>query len=199
MVGFLLTSLILELTPGPNMGTLASLALERGRRAGLAAVGGVATGLAVVGMLAALGLAAAISESPAIYQALRWAGVLYLLYLALDAWRNAGRVGIMASPADGGSLFVRGLMLNLLNPKAALFYIAVLPNFIDPAHGFLLAQNLTLVAIYVAVATAVHAGVVMLAAWLRPVLLAGMGEIIVRRSLAAVMALIAVWFAWHTR
>ena len=199
MIGFLLTSLILELTPGPNMGTLASLALERGRVAGLAAVGGVATGLAVVGVLAALGLAAAISESPAIYQVLRWAGVCYLLYLAFDAWRKAGRGGIMASPADGGSLFVHGLMLNLLNPKAALFYIAVLPTFIDPAHGFLLAQNLTLVAIYVAVATVVHAAVVLLAAWLRPTLLAGVGEIIARRSLAVLMAAIAIWFAWHTR
>ena len=199
MVGFLLTSLILELTPGPNMGTLASLALERGRVAGLAAVGGVATGLAVVGVLAALGLAAAISESPTIYQVLRWAGVCYLLYLAFEAWRKAGRGGIMASPADGGSLFVHGLMLNLLNPKAALFYIAVLPTFIDPAHGFLLAQNLTLVAIYVAVATVVHAAVVLLAAWLRPALLAGVGEIIARRSLAVLMAAIAIWFAWHTR
>jgi len=199
MVGFLLTSLILELTPGPNMGTLASLALERGRVAGLTAVGGVATGLAVVGVLAALGLAAAISESPTIYQVLRWAGVCYLLYLALEAWRRAGRGGIMASPAGDGSLFVHGLMLNLLNPKAALFYIAVLPTFIDPARGFLLVQNLTLVAIYVAVATVVHVGVVLLAAWLRPVLLAGVGEIIVRRSLAAIMALIAIWFAWQTQ
>lgn len=199
MLGFLLTSLILELTPGPNMGTLASLALERGRRAGLTAVGGVSLGLAIVGVLAALGLAAAISESPAIYQALRWAGVLYLLYLALDAWRNAGGGDIVASPSDGGSLFAHGLMLNLLNPKAALFYIAVLPTFIDPARGFLLGQNLILVAIYVAVATAVHAGVVLLAAWLRPVLLAGVGERIVRRSLAALMALIAIWFAWQTR
>ena len=64
MLGFLLTSLVLELTPGPNMGTLASLTLERGRGAGLAAVAGIALGLAIVGSLAAFGLTAAITESP---------------------------------------------------------------------------------------------------------------------------------------
>ena len=200
MLGFLLTSLVLELTPGPNMGTLASLTLERGRSAGLAAVAGIALGLAIVGSLAAFGLTAAIAESPAIYQALRWAGILYLLYLAYDAWRDAGAGADIASgPKDSGSLFLRGLTVNLLNPKAAVFYIAVLPTFIDATRGAVLAQNLMLVAIYVAVATAVHTGVVLLAARLRPLLVAGAGERIVRRALAVVMAMIAVWFAWETR
>jgi threonine/homoserine/homoserine lactone efflux protein len=200
MLGFLLTSLVLELTPGPNMGTLASLTLERGRRAGLATVAGIALGLAIVGALAALGLTAVISESPALYQTLRWAGILYLLYLAYDAWRDAGAGADIASePKGAGPLFLRGLTVNLLNPKAAVFYVAVLPTFIDAARGMVLAQNLMLVAIYVAVATAVHTGVVLLAAQLRPLLVAGAGERLVRRVLAVVMAMIAVWFAWETR
>ena len=200
MIGFLLTSLVLELTPGPNMGTLASLTLERGRGAGLAAVAGVALGLAVVGSLAAFGLTAVVTESPALYQTLRWAGILYLLYLAYDAWRDAGQgAGIALEPEGAGSLFLRGFTVNLLNPKAAIFYMAVLPSFIDTARGAVLGQNLTLVAIYVAVATAVHTGVVLLAARLRPYLLAGAGERLVRRALAVVMAAIAVWFAWETR
>ncbi len=200
MIGFLLTSLVLELTPGPNMGTLASLTLERGRAAGLAVVAGVALGLAVIGALAAFGLAALIAESPALYQALRWAGILYLLYLAYDAWRDAGQGADIAFTSQGaGSLFLRGLTLNLLNPKAAIFYIAVLPTFIDAARGAVLAQNLVLVAIYVAVATAIHAGVVLLAARLRPLLMEGAGERLMRRALAGVMAMIAVWFAWETR
>jgi threonine/homoserine/homoserine lactone efflux protein len=200
MIGFLLTSLVLELTPGPNMGTLASLTLERGRRAGLAAVAGIALGLAIIGTLAAFGLAALIVESPTLYQALRWAGILYLLYLAYDAWRDAGQGADIASRPEGaGSLFLRGLSVNLLNPKAAVFYIAVLPTFIDAARGAVLVQNLTLVAIYVAVATAVHTGVVLLAARLRPLLVAGAGERLVRRALAVVMAIIAIWFAWETR
>jgi threonine/homoserine/homoserine lactone efflux protein len=200
VIGFLLTSLVLELTPGPNMGTLASLTLERGRGAGLAAVAGVALGLAVVGSLAAFGLTAVVTESPALYQTLRWAGILYLLYLAYDAWRDAGQgADIALEPEGAGSLFLRGLTVNLLNPKAAIFYMAVLPSFIDTARGAVLGQNLTLVAIYVAVATAVHTGVVLLAARLRPYLLAGAGERLVRRALAVVMAAIAVWFAWETR
>ena len=106
---------------------------------------------------------------------------------------------IAAGPNDSGSLFLRGLTVNLLNPKAAVFYVAVLPTFIDAARGAVLAQNLMLVAIYVAVATAVHTGVVLLAAQLRPLLVAGAGERIVRRVLAIVMAMIAIWFAWETR
>jgi len=200
MIGFLLTSLVLELTPGPNMGTLASLTLERGRSAGLAAVAGVALGLALIGTLAAFGLAALIAESPALYQVLRWAGILYLLYLAYDAWRDAGQgADIAFRPKGTGSLFLRGLTVNLLNPKAAIFYIAVLPTFIDAARGAVLAQNLTLVAIYVAVATAVHTSVVLLAARLRPLLVEGAGERLARRALAAVMVMIAVWFVWETR
>jgi threonine/homoserine/homoserine lactone efflux protein len=200
MIAFLLTSLVLELTPGPNMGTLASLTLERGRSAGLAAIAGITLGLAIIGTLAAFGLTAVIAESPALYQALRWAGIFYLLYLAYDAWRDAGAGADIASkPEDAGSLFLRGLTVNLLNPKAAVFYIAVLPTFIDVARGAVLVQNLTLVAIYVAVATAVHTGVVLLAAQLRPLLVAGAGERLVRRALAIVMGIIAIWFAWATR
>ena len=109
------------------------------------------------------------------------------------------RARISPPGQDSGSLFLRGLTVNLLNPKAAVFYIAVLPTFIDATRGAVLAQNLMLVAIYVAVATAVHTGVVLLAARLRPLLVAGAGERIVRRALAVVMAMIAVWFAWETR
>ena len=199
MLAFLATAIIVELTPGPNMATLASLTLERGRRAGFAGVAGIALGLAVVGVLASLGLTALISGSPFLYQVLRWGGILYLLYLAYDAWRDAGASDIAREPKDHGSLFLRGLTINLLNPKAAVFYVAILPNFVDPARSGLLAQNLMLVAIYVAVATAIHSGIVLLAARLRPVLVAGTGERVLRRSLACLMALIAVWFAWETR
>lgn len=199
LLAFLLTSLVVEITPGPNMATLAALALERGRAAGLAAVAGVALGLLCVGTLAAAGLAAAISEIPALYQALRWGGVFYLFYLAYDAWRDAGEgAGVARQPDDVRSLFLRGLVINLLNPKAAMFYVAILPAFIDPNRGAILPQNLTLVLLYVAVATLVHAAIVMLASSLRPLLM-GAGEKIVRRGLALVMAAIALWFAWQTR
>lgn len=196
MLSFILTALVVELTPGPNMGTLAALTLHRGRRGGLTAVAGVAAGLAVIGCVAALGLGELIADMPAAYHVLRWAGVLYMLYLAWEAWRDGGE----DAPLDTrDSLFLRGLTVNLLNPKAAAFYVAILPAFVDPARGSVTWQTLTLVALYVAVATAVHTGIVLLAARLRPVLVAGTGERLVRRILAVAMAAIALWFAWETR
>jgi threonine/homoserine/homoserine lactone efflux protein len=199
VLGFLLTALVVELTPGPNMGTLASLALQQGRRAGLWAVAGVALGLAIVGAAAGLGLAALIAAQPALYQALRWAGAAYLLYLAWEAWRDAADVArVDDEPAGARPLFRKGLIVNLLNPKAAMFYVAVLPTFVDRASGSLLAQSLALAAIYVGVATAVHAAVVLMAARLRRHLVAGGRERPVRRALAVLMAMIAVWFAYDT-
>src|SRR6476469_8357027 len=84
---FILTVLLLELTPGPNMAYLATLSLDRGRRAGLLATVGVAAGLSVHAIVAALGLGVLISQLPLAYELLRWIGVAYLLYLAWETWR----------------------------------------------------------------------------------------------------------------
>ena len=92
ITAFALTSFLVELTPGPNMAYLALVAATEGRRPGYAAVAGVALGLAIVGLLAALGLATLIAASPLAYQALRWAGVAYLMWLAWEGWRGAERV-----------------------------------------------------------------------------------------------------------
>ncbi len=155
LAGFALTSLIIELTPGPNMAYLAMIAATEGRRPGYAAVAGVALGLAVVGLIAAFGLATAITAQPVLYQTLRWGGVGYLLWLAWDGWRDADAA--LEHAARGSTLlryFRRGLVTNLLNPKAAVFYIAVLPGFL-PAEAAV-AQAVALSATYVAVATGVH-------------------------------------------
>src|SRR3954451_2344256 len=89
LLAFAATCVIIEITPGPNMAWLAALSLSRGWRIGLAAVAGVALGLVVYGIAAALGLAAIIENSPVLYEALRWGGVLYLLWLAWEAWATA--------------------------------------------------------------------------------------------------------------
>ncbi len=82
LAAFAVTSLIIELTPGPNMAYLALIAATEGRRPGYAAVAGVALGLGALGLAAAVGLSALIAEAPVVYQAIRWAGVAYLLWLA---------------------------------------------------------------------------------------------------------------------
>lgn len=190
---FLLASLLIELTPGPNMAWLAALALSKGRRPALAAVAGVATGLAVLGTLAALGLGAIVSASPWLYQAIRAFGVLYLLWLAWDTWRPPPD-----AVADDFGSFRDGLLTNLLNPKAGMFYVAVLPAFVQPAGGAILAQTLTLVAVYVAVATAVHAAIVIFAASARRALVADGRIAIVRRGLALGLVAVAIWFVLKT-
>jgi threonine/homoserine/homoserine lactone efflux protein len=194
---FALASLLIELTPGPNMAYLAALSLAEGRRPGFAAVAGVALGLAGIGLIAALGLASLIERIPAAYEALRYAGAAFLLYLAWEGWRGAGE----SSPAalGEGAAFRRALLTNLLNPKAAAFYVMVMPLFLVPERGDAGGQTLILVAIYVAVATLVHGAIVLFASALRPYLVEGPYERLVRRLLAASLALVALWFFWGTR
>jgi threonine/homoserine/homoserine lactone efflux protein len=191
---FLLTSLIIELTPGPNMAWLAATALAKGRGPALAAVAGVSLGLALLGGLAAVGLGVLVASSPWLFQTIRGFGFLYLLYLAYETWRPSAMMD------EGGfASFRDGLLTNLLNPKAGLFYVAVLPAFIDPATGALLPQTLGLVAAYVVVATAVHATIVLFAASARGALEKQNAVTPVRRALAVGLAGVAFWFLWSTR
>lgn len=196
---FVLAATLIELTPGPNMAWLALVAATEGRRPGYAAVAGVALGLALIGIAAAFGLAALIATTPALYQALRWGGVLYLLWLAWDGWRDGdGGTGDGLGGITLARAFRRGLVTNLLNPKAAVFYVAVLPGFTDPGAP-VLGETLVLTAAYVAVATVIHAGIVTLAGSANDFL----GDVersrLVRRVLSASLALVALWFFWSSR
>lgn len=191
---FALASMLIELTPGPNMAWLAIVAVSEGRKPGFAAVAGVALGLAVVGGIAALGLGAIIAASPALYGALRWAGIAWLLWLALDGWRSAKEAPENAPVGwDLSRYFRRGLITNLLNPKAAVFYIAVLPGF-TAADQPIVPQTLLLSAIFVIVATTIHAGIVALAGSLRGWLVDAQAVTVVRRVLSVALAGVAVWF-----
>jgi threonine/homoserine/homoserine lactone efflux protein len=200
LLGFALTCLVIELTPGPNMAYLAVLSARRGRRAGFAATIGVALGLLIVGFAAALGLTALIAGSRPLYEALRWAGVLYLFWLAWEGWRPEAETSpgyVAASPADS-RFFLRGLVTNLLNPKAGLFYIAILPTFVDETRP-IVGQTVTLSAVYVAVATIVHSTIVLLADAARPWLEDSRRSTIARRALALLLVGIAIWLFIGTR
>lgn len=194
LLAFATTCLVIEITPGPNMAYLAVLSAGNGRRAGFAATAGVAMGLLIVGLVAALGLAAAIASSRLLYEALRWAGVLYLLWLAWDGWHGEeeNSPGQAAVESHDSKFFVRGLVTNLLNPKAALFYLAVLPTFVDDTRAVVV-QTVALSVIYVAVATAVHSTIVLLAGAARPWLEDERRRMVVRRALSLVLVGIAIW------
>lgn len=203
LLTFLLAVLLLELTPGPNMGYLATLALSRGRAAGLIATAGVASGLAVHAIVAGLGAGVLIQHYPLLYDLLRWTGVGYLLYLACEGWRT--RMEISPERANlaimAGPLFVRGLLSNVFNPKSILFFVSVLPTFVEttPSAPSLPTQMVVFGTLYVGIATAVHGTIVVLAAQLRPWLMEGPRQQAVRRILSVALALVAFWLAWTTR
>ena len=197
--GFLLVVLALELTPGPNMSYLALLSLEKGRRAGLAAAAGVAVGLLVLGLIAGYGLGTTIIETRWLYETVRWAGVAFLVWLAWDSYRESRQPAARGdSAATLGGYFARGLANNLLNPKAALFYVTVLPSFVvaDRPAGL---QTLVLTLVYVAVATAIHLGVVLAASLLQPLLGSGRWRAGLGVVFALLLLAIAAWLAVATQ
>ena len=200
-LAFVATAFVIELTPGPNMGYLAIVSVRDGRRAGFAAVLGIALGLLLVGVAAALGLTAIIAASRWLYEALRWAGALYLLWLAWEGWRGESDVAQVRqrdAPAEHSRFFVRGLTTNLLNPKAGVFYVATLPTFVNAAEPAL-PQVLLLTVIYVAVATLVHAAIVLLAGTVQPWLEDEGRSRVARRVLSLLLAAIAVWLLIVTK
>jgi threonine/homoserine/homoserine lactone efflux protein len=200
---FLLAVLLLELTPGPNMAYLATLALSRGRSAGLIATAGVAFGLAVHATVAGLGAGVLIQQYPLLYDVLRWIGVGYLLYLAWEGWQTDRQVSPERAylAVTAGPLFLRGFLSNVFNPKSILFFVSVLPTFVGTGPGApsLPIQMAVFGSLYVGIATAVHGSIVILAAQLRPWLMDGPRQQTVRRILAVLLALVAIWLAWATR
>ena len=147
LIAFTLVSLGLVLTPGPNMIYLISRSISQGRTAGLISLGGVALGFVFYILCAAFGLTALVFAVPYAYDALRFAGALYLLWLAWQAVRPGGGspFRVRRLPADSPrKLFVMGFATNLLNPKIAMLYLSLLPQFIDPAAGGVLTQSLVL-------------------------------------------------------
>lgn len=198
-LSFIMTCLIIESTPGPNMAYLAVLSASNGRRAGFAATLGIALGLLMIGIAAALGVAALISNSHLAYQLLRWGGVGYLLWLAWDGWREEPETspGKTDGPPQHAKFFRRGLIVNLLNPKAAVFYVAILPGFIA-ASSSAVVQAVTLTVTYVMVATAMHSLIVALAGTAQKFLEDRQRRLIARRILSLALAAIALWFALTT-
>lgn len=199
VLAFALTSLILELTPGPNMAWLALLSIERGRVAGLAAVAGVGLGLLVLGLAAGFGLGSLIAENRWLYETLRWGGIAFLLYLAWDSYRESRQpLGARDTSQRLALHFRRGLVTNLLNPKAALFYVTVLPNFVEaarPAAG----QLLVLTGIYVTVATLGHAAIALAGGQLQSLFATDRARRVLGIVAAVLLVAIAVWVAVATR
>lgn len=168
---FAFTVLVLNATPGVDLVFTVTRTLQQGIRGGLAAGAGISAGCVVHALGAAFGLAALMATSAAAFNVVKWAGAAYLLWLALGMLRSAVRPTVpaaadtpTAAPASLGATFRQGLLTNVLNPKVAIFFLALLPQFIaaDAAHktlaflalgGWFVAQSaLFLVVLVLAVA-----------------------------------------------
>jgi threonine/homoserine/homoserine lactone efflux protein len=129
--GFLAITIVLLLTPGPIVTLVISTAATRGVRAGLITVAGTSTGNAQLIAAIAFGLGWVLSHAVFLFEILRWAGAAYLVWLGVQAWRNAGAP---APPTPGNHVhFRRGMLVALSNPKTIAFFTAFLPQFVDPA------------------------------------------------------------------
>ncbi len=132
---FLGLSVLLILTPGPNQALLTSRVLSGGRTAGFATVRGLACGMTLHVAAAIAGLSALLASSAELFGLVKLAGGLYLLYLGAAAILRARRPEAPRPPRTGGSPFRDGLLSMSLNPKGAVFFVAVVPQFVAPGPG----------------------------------------------------------------
>lgn len=140
---FLGAVLILLITPGPNMAFVLTSGAAYGWRGGVAAAVGIGVVDLLFTLICAFGLAGLLSAYPGMFDAIRWAGAAYLIYLAVNCVRSAGREKALGkAPAEPSrwAIFVRGLASNLANPKAILFFLVFIPQFIDAGHGSVFLQ-----------------------------------------------------------
>lgn len=166
VLGVMVVALGMVLTPGPNMVYLVSRSITQGRRAGIISLGGVALGFMVYLLAANLGLSVVFIAVPELYFAVKLAGAAYLAYLAWNALKPGG-VSVFAPqniPHDSPrKLFMMGLMTNLLNPKIAIMYLSLIPQFIDPEKSHVLLQGIMLGSIQIVVSVAVNLTIVLAA------------------------------------
>lgn len=192
---FILASLLIEITPGPNMSYLATVAMSRGWRIAAKAVMGIAFGIFTVGLLVALGLTKFLDHYPVIEVVLGWSGILFMAGLAVEAWFNAGRT-VETSPNEELVSFWRGFITNLLNPKLIIFYFTVLPDFLDRAGDNKLIQVLTLVVVYTMVATFVHFGIIAMASQIQKAAFVNSNRKSFGRLMSVLLLAVAVWL-WY--
>lgn len=159
---FLLAMVLIELTPGPNMGYLALVSTARGRKAGVLTVVGITIGLSLYLAVSIYGLTGTPLASPTVLWGLKWAGVGYMLWLALEAvlpQRPAGPA-VPIIPFAGGRQVLRGIIANILNPKAALFYVVLLPGFIHSGFASTRTQMMVLGGTHILISVVVHLSIV---------------------------------------
>jgi threonine/homoserine/homoserine lactone efflux protein len=156
---------LLTFTPGPDMTLFLSKTVSQSRLAGFAAYGGAATGLFVHTVMVALGLSALLVASAAAFTALKVAGALYLLWLAVEAVRHGSSFSMPGGTRRESvrAIYLKGLLVNLLNPKIIVFFITFLPQFVAPSDPNAPVQLFVLGVLFVVIATPLNAGLIVFA------------------------------------
>lgn len=131
---FTLASIVLALTPGPDMTLFLSKTVAQSRVAGLASLAGASTGVVIHSVLVAAGLSVLLAASVVAFTVLKVVGALYLVYLAVDAIRHGSSLNLdrKAPPEPIRTVFLKGLLIDLLNPKVIIFFVTFLPQFVSP-------------------------------------------------------------------
>lgn len=160
-------ALLMVLTPGPNMLYLISRSICQGRKAGVISLFGVVAGFLVHMFAAAIGLTALFLAVPLAYEVLKWAGAAYLLWLAWQSVRPGARSPFeprQLPPDSALKLFAMGFLTNALNPKIAVFYLSVLPQFVSPEQGSVFLQSITLGLTQIAISFSINLLIALFAA-----------------------------------
>lgn len=193
---FILVSTLLSLAPGPDNLFVLALSASRGARQGLLVVSGLALGLCCHTLLVASGVAALVLAQPDALIGLRWLGGGYLLWLAFQTWQAANvEVGARSPEVSNGGvrLVLRGLLMNLTNPKVLLFFLAFLPQFVAPGAPDVAARLLLLGLVFMLVAMVVFASLALMASWLGGRLRRHpRGGLVLQRLSALVLAVLAL-------
>lgn len=150
MLLFLTSSILLALAPGPDNLFVLAQSAQHGRRAGLIVTIGLCTGILVHTAAVSLGVAAIFQTSILAFNTLKYIGAAYLIYLAYQSFKAGGSNGTSAvKKLQYGKLYRRGVIMNVTNPKVSIFFLAFLPQFVDPANGPIIPQMLMLGAIFI--------------------------------------------------
>jgi threonine/homoserine/homoserine lactone efflux protein len=200
---FLTAALLLNLAPGPDMAFILGHSVKGGTRAGTAAMLGIWAGASVHVALAALGLSAIIAASAMIFAAVKWIGVVYLAWIGWQSIRHAGAGFAGTGPAPGGGfwpVFRQGVLVDLLNPKVAIFFMAFLPQFVVEGAGPVWAQLALHGVLIIAVGALIEPPIVLASGWLAAKLRSGptLGQML-DRALGTILIALAARLAFMDR
>ena len=137
-IGFLTAAVLLNISPGPDMAFILGHTMKSGTRAGFSAVFGIWTGACIHVLLAAFGLSAILAASAIAFSTVKWVGAIYLVWLGIQALRSKGEGGFVRAAGETlgwGRIYRQGMLVSLLNPKVAIFFLAFLPQFVVEGAG----------------------------------------------------------------